>query len=135
MPETSTQELLLAERYGIKVVTEKRKRVRLITAAAAVMTFSAGAIWVGYVNYDPVQVSELSFEVVSDWRTDIEIEAIAPIGSMIACELQAMSSDFAIVGQKTVQIGPTEQTTTRYIVTLETTAKAVTGVVERCQAK
>lgn len=125
----------MAERYGLKTYSAKRKRAQVIAGFAGVLAFSAAAIWVGYANFDPIQVRELSFKVVNDWRTDLEIEVIAPVGSKMACELQAMSSDFAVVAQKTVQLGPTEQTTTRYIVTLETTSKAVTGVVESCQAK
>lgn len=105
-----------------------------LVAILGIAGLTAGVAIITVLTYNPVQYQDLSFRT-SQWSTEIDFEVTKPAASTAICELQALNNQFAIVGFRTVELGPTETSTNRYSVALNTTQLATTGLVESCRLK
>lgn len=122
----------MRERYGSKPPMGRTLKRALAFGGIAMLAGFVAVITA--VTYNPVSHQDFSF-VVEDWSTEIEFEVSKPPERTVICELQALSEQFAIVGFKSIEIGPTEVRTTRYRVALNTIQRATTGLVSECRLK
>jgi hypothetical protein len=123
---------LLRERYGVKPQTPKHKMV--LFSAIGVLALTAAVAVITALTFNPVQYQDLSFRT-SPLSTEVEFEVTKDPQSTVICELQALSEQFAIVGYRVVELGPTEASTNRYTVQINTTHQATTGLVSSCRLK
>lgn len=135
MALTPEQERLLADRYGVKQHTPLRQRRQFWAGFLGVVGLAVATFWFSNTNYNPVSYEVVAYEVVNDWQIRIEFEVVAPAGSELSCDLQAMDSTFGIVGHKTIDLPAGDAAVSRYSASVRTSAKAVTGVVEICRQK
>lgn len=135
MSLTPEQEQLLATRYGVKAKSPRVQRAQKIGAAIGVALLIWATWFFSAINFNPVSFKEVGFQVVDEWRTTLEFEVTAPIGTVLSCDLQALDSSFGVVGHRTVELVANESQTTRYSSEIRTTMRAVTAVVEICRAK
>ena len=117
----------IAARYG-----RKSPNRRLITAfvGLALVTFLVWAGWVAVAGNQP-QGKTISYEVWNESTTLVDFSVTKPKDRSVTCAVQALKEDYAIVGYKEVQF-PAGESYVVSTVTLTTTQKAVTGLVDHC---
>jgi hypothetical protein len=106
----------------------------VLLAALGVTALTAAVAVITALTFNPVQYQDLSFRT-SPLSTEVEFEVTKEPRSTVICELQALSEQFAIVGYRVVELGPTEAPTNRYTVQINTTHQATTGLVSSCRLK
>jgi hypothetical protein len=122
----------MQQRYGQKAPASKQRMT--LVAILGVAGLTAGVAVITALTYNPVQYQDISFRT-SEWSTEVEFEVTKPASETAICDLQALNEQFAIVGFRTVELGPTEAASNRYTLTLNTTHKATTGLVAGCRLK
>ena len=127
-------ETRIAERYGR---TRGRSRRTLVFAiafgGAIVIVFAAWTIWAGFfVPGASVESTDVGNIRVSDQAIRVRWELSENPGQTAKCAVQALDSNFGIVGWKVVDI-PASQTRSRSFSTVVRTAQpAVSGLIYLC---
>ena len=121
-----------ADRYG-RTSSGLSRRAKAAIAAALVVAVALVA-WLALAQYrrSPIQADVVSFRVTSAEQIEIDFQVSMPTGTTAVCTVSALSSSFAEVGTMQVPVGPSTTATARYAVTLRTSQKADTGVIDRC---
>jgi hypothetical protein len=124
----------LEDRYGR--TSQRRRRSRLIAilaAAGVVVVVVAWVLWVGLFGPAASLGSrDLGYVVQGDDAIEVRYEVTTNPGDTASCALQALNSDFGIVGWKVVEIPPSDRGTRQFQQTLVTSEEAVTGLIYRC---
>lgn len=126
------QAKLLSERYGVRATNPRRNKILAVLGVAA-MTITAA--WFGFANYSPLSYEDLGYRVVSEFRTEVDFELNKPKEATAVCSIQALNNQFAQIGWVEVEFGPSEFTTLRHTVLVNTTEEAVTGLVDSCELR
>jgi hypothetical protein len=124
----------LAERYGR---TPRRSRRTLLFAIGfgviIVVTFAAWAIWVGlFQPTASVETTDVGNSRVSDTAIRVKWELSVNPGTSTTCAVQALNSDFAIVGWKIVAVPPSNSRSRTFSRVVKTSEPAVSGLIYRC---
>jgi hypothetical protein len=111
----------LADRYGA------RQRSR--------WTWWIVAAWAAWIAFQPRDVTAVvhSYDVRSDSEIVLTLEVQRSEAVPVECSVYAQSVDHAIVGETTVTIPPADTDVVRHEVPVDTTARAVTGVIRSCE--
>lgn len=125
----------LTNRYGSpKRGLTKRTRTTLIIGSLGVGMLAA--LYLATASHSSVEFKDNSFEVLSPTMATATVDISKDAGATVQCEVRAMSESYAIVGWKTLVVGPTEGkglTTTRFEVDLRTESLATTAGIEECR--
>lgn len=78
---------------------------------------------------------DVGFSVVSELETVVEIEISKPKDKTVICSVEALNGQFGTVGWKELEFGPSDYTTLRHTIRLNTTELAVTGLVDECRLR
>ena len=124
----------LNARYGR---TSNRRRRTIIFAiifgGAILIVFAAWAIWVGLfqptasIDFDSTgQSSVASNELKVNWQVSVKP------GTVTECAIQALDTNFGIVGWKIVVLGPSALSSRRVSTVVRTAQPAVEGNVYQC---
>ena len=118
----------LEARYGT------RRRPRWLLPVLAGIIFVAALAWVLWVATadKPFQVRVYSYEVVSDQQTTVRLDVQRPQPVGLECTVYAQGVDHSIVGERTVIIPASTETSLRKSITVKTERRAVTGVLKAC---
>lgn len=125
----------LTNRYG----SPKRglsKRTRLMLIIGALGLSMVAAFYLAMANHSSVQFSDNSFEVLSNTQSTAIVDITKNAEDTVQCEVRAMNESYAIVGWKTLIVGPSEgkgSTTQSHNVDLRTEALATTVGIEECR--
>lgn len=117
----------IAARYGRKPVN---RRMIIAFASIAGAIFIVWAAWVAIAGHEP-QGKTISYEVWNESTVVVDFSVNKPKEAVVTCAIKALKEDYAIVGYKEVQF-PAGESYVVSTVTLTTTHKAVTGLVDRC---
>jgi uncharacterized protein DUF4307 len=124
----------LDSRYGR--TPERRRRTRLIGILAAtgvVAVVGAWVLWVGLLGPSASLGSrDLGYVLDGDSAIEVRYEVTMDAGQTASCALEALNSDFGIVGWKVVDIPASDRGTRQFRETLRTSEQAVTGLIYRC---
>lgn len=126
------QQRVLEERYGRGRGRRVDRRFAWIAGAALVI---AGVIVLGYLaaqTREAVEFRDLAYTVVDERTVEIDFEVTAPPGSAVVCELEALSTSYAQVGWKMLELPVSEQRTRRFDEVLVTAGPATTGYIKSC---
>lgn len=125
----------LTNRYGSpKRSLSKRSRMTLILVGLGLGILAA--LYLATATHSNVQFKDHSFEVLSATAATAVVDVSKDAGDTVQCEVRALSESYAIVGWKTLLVGPTEgkgMTTTRFNVPLRTESLATTAGIEECR--
>ncbi len=125
----------LTNRYG-----SPKRRFSKRTRATLILVFLGlgilAALYLAISTHSTVQFKDNSFEVLSPTSTTAVVDISKEAGDTVQCEVRAMNESYAIVGWKTLVVGPTEGkgiTTQRFDVRLRTESLATTAGIEECR--
>ena len=125
---------ILDARYGR--TPDRRRRTRLIAiiaAAGVVVVVVAWVLWVGLFGPAAgLDHRDLGYVVDGNSAIEVRYEVTMDAGQTASCALQALNSDFGIVGWKVVDIPASDHGTRAFSETLKTSETAVTGLIYRC---
>jgi hypothetical protein len=125
----------LTNRYGSpKRRLAKKTRKALIIGGLAVGI--GGAFYLAWATDSQIEFKDNSFSVESPTRASALVDITKDAKDTAQCEIRALNESKAIVGWKTLVLGPTEgtgQETLRYDVKLRTESLATTVGVEECK--
>ncbi|MFE7407508.1 DUF4307 domain-containing protein [Isoptericola sp. NPDC057559] len=123
-----------ADRYGTRPERRGLGTGAKVAIAAALAAAVGVAAWftVEQNRRDPVDVNVVSFDVRDAEQVDVTFQVHMPAGTTATCEVEALAPSYAQVGTLEVPVGPSEQLTSTYTVTLRTSEEATSAVVESC---
>ncbi|MET0872525.1 MAG: DUF4307 domain-containing protein [Paeniglutamicibacter terrestris] len=125
----------LTNRYGSpKRRLTKRTRATLIVVGLAALIL--GALYLTYASTSGMDYKDNSFEVHSATSATATVDISKDASATVLCDVRALNESYAIVGWKTLVLGPTEgkgMTTTRVVVDLRTEALSTTAGIESCR--
>lgn len=131
----------LAARYGAPRRRLTRRTARLVIVAALVVAVAIAG-WLTYTSNAAgggVASKDIGFSTPDAWHAEVDFQISKDASATAVCAIRALAEDFAIVGYKEVEIGPTDgakgKTTTLQRVPLRTETAAVSGVVDSCWLK
>lgn len=124
----------LDSRYGR--TPERQRRIRLIAilaGAGVLVVVTAWVLWVGLLGPSASLGSrDLGYQLDGDSAIEVRYEVTMDAGQTASCALEALNSDFGIVGWKVVDIPASQTTTRQFRESLATSEPAVTGLIYRC---
>ena len=91
------------------------------------------AIWFGLsATLGQPSWTDLGYKVVDNRTVDVMYDVQRPAGAEVSCVLQALDKGFATVGTLEVTIPAGKSSTVRKTSRVQTTTRAVTGMVKIC---
>ena len=130
-PDIPDSELLRA-RYGKSQGIDQRRLRILIVILGTITVLMLGWIGAGFAK-PAVTTNLISFDVVDPGLTTVTIEVSRPPGRSAQCTVEALSTGFAQVGVKTVDVAPSDQRTTPRRIEINTSEIATTALVDYCE--
>jgi hypothetical protein len=121
-------------RYGRTPERRRRTRLLAILAGAGVLVVvTAWVLWVGLLGPSASLGSrDLGYVLDGDTGIEVRYEVTMDAGQTASCALEALNTDFGIVGWKVVDIPSSDRGTRQFRETLRTSEQAVTGLIYRC---
>ena len=131
---STTPAALPAGRYGPQPRPGGARR-RAIALWAVGLAGLAVAVWLGLgAARTPVTGQDVGFTVQGDAAVEVTFDLSRPDASVpVRCRVQALNEQYGQVGLLVVDVPPGEARTERLRVTVATSERAVTGLVDTCQ--
>jgi hypothetical protein len=125
---------VLDDRYGRSPARRRRSLVlAVIVAVIIAVTFGVWVIWAGPGQDDHGLDSEdVGYRVESNEMTLVHSQVSADPGTKVDCAVQVLDRSFSIVGWKIVSIPASTQNTTSIDTQVRTSARGVTGLINKC---
>jgi hypothetical protein len=124
----------LAERYGRTKGHRRRNLIIAIAfAAVIVIVFAFWTIWAGlFVPGASVESTDVGNTRVNGKAINVKWEISANPGTKTKCAVQALDSNFGIVGWKVVSIPPSDERSRTLDTVVKTAQPAVSGLIYLC---
>ncbi len=122
----------LANRYGTpKPGLGRRTKAVLASVAglAAVVVVALMAVPSGSGSITP---KDVGFSIPDASTAVVDFNVTKPSDATVECAVQVLNDSYAVVGWKTVRIGPAETETVSQRISLRTDSLGVTGGVNAC---
>ncbi|MBF4463419.1 DUF4307 domain-containing protein [Rathayibacter sp. VKM Ac-2878] len=124
----------LASRYGRS--RRSRRGSRWLfggVALAFVAVFAAWVVWAGLDGtHDGVDAQDTAHLIVDDRAVDVSFDLTAPPGREVACAVQALNEQSAVVGWRVVVYPASTERFRSFTETVRTTELANTGLISSC---
>lgn len=120
----------LSSRYGS---SQRPKWFWPLIAAVGIAIGIAFAAWVGFQK-DPVSAKLWGYDVIDDKQVTVTLDIARPDPLAVECTVYAQAADHSIIGEKTIEVPPSDQEVVRIDTTIETERRAVNGVLKTCVA-
>jgi hypothetical protein len=125
----------LRTRYGRSAPRRLKERWWLVIGAAAMLAvFGIWAAWAGWIptgSAPPLTSTSGAANVIGDHDLQLTFSVETDPGNTVACALEAVDTNFTIVGWKVVVHRVTHRDTA-YTVNIRTTHKSATGDISEC---
>ncbi|MEJ5915117.1 DUF4307 domain-containing protein [Pseudokineococcus sp. 1T1Z-3] len=132
--EPSAQQRL-DERYGRRPPSPRRRRAAVAGAAAAGAALVAWVVWagLGLASAQTVSYQEIGFATPTATEVVLTFQVTKDPEDTVRCDVRALAEDFSTVGWRTVDLGPSQETTLRQAVTIPTQSESVSAEVMGCE--
>ena len=123
----------LDARYG----RHRRSTPRWLWPVVAGIGVTLGVVWAFWASYSDVPAHQArvhSYDVVDDSTTKVDLEIFREEPVALTCRVFAQSEDKAVVGEKTVEVPASDADQVRVVIEIRTERRAVTGVLDACDA-
>ena len=132
-PPAAADDDAARSRYAPAVSTRSR-RLKIVGAVAGIAVGVAGAAYLSFGDpSSSVRGQEVSYSVTSSESVDMTFNVAKPLDATVVCTLNALNTNYAQVGTKSVTIGPSDVQEAQFTVQIATTELAVTAVIESCE--
>lgn len=122
---------LIQQRYGR--VRRANSKVLINVGIGVSLVALVLFIWIGWGLAKPQATARVfSFNVVDSGLTTLHFEVTKPAEARAECLVEALSTGFAQVGVKTVEVPPGPSESTPLFVEINTSELATTAVVDHC---
>ena len=124
----------LDARYG----RHRRSTPRWLWPVVAGIGVTLGVVWAFWASYSDVPAHQArvhSYDVVDDSTTKVGLEIFREEPGALTCRVFAQSEDKAVVGEKTVEVPASDADQVRVVIEIRTERRAVTGVLDACDAR
>ncbi len=126
---------LLDSRYGRGKQRGIDRKFAWITAGTLVVAGLLFVLFSGWHLTSDLEYKDLAYEVVDDRTVQVDAQVTAPESSTVLCAVEAMSTSYAVVGWKIVELPAGQDRIRRFETTMVTTSPATTGTVRECWVK
>jgi hypothetical protein len=124
----------LQARYGRTRSWSRRQR--LLGIAAGLVMLITATLWIWWVGTDPARTSlqarDLGYEIVDDTTIRVVFDVSVEAGTPVTCAVEALSSDYSIVGWQEVELPASDAFSSTHVVELRTSKRPTTGLVSEC---
>ncbi|MBB2995925.1 DUF4307 domain-containing protein [Paeniglutamicibacter cryotolerans] len=125
----------VANRYGTpkRKLSRQTKKVMVIAALALALVV---VLWMSTANAKKVSFTDVSFEIPSSTSAVVVVEVTKDAEADVQCAVRVLNEAKAIVGFKTLTLGPSQGTgkvTIHSTVDLRTESLGTTGGIESCK--
>ncbi|WP_235021977.1 MULTISPECIES: DUF4307 domain-containing protein [unclassified Rathayibacter] len=124
----------LASRYGRNGRT--RRGNRWLFGGVALAFVAVFAAWVTWAGLDGarggVDAQDTAHTVVDDRTVEVSFDLTAPTGTAVACAVQALNEQSAVVGWLVVEYPASTERFRSFTETVRTTELATTGLISSC---
>jgi len=124
----------LDARYG----RHRRQTPRWLWPTVATIGVALGVGWAAWASWSDVPAHQArvhSYDVVDDRLTKVDLEIFRDEPVALSCRVYAQSQDKVVVGEKTVDVPAANEDRTRVVIDIITERRAVTGVLDACEAR
>jgi hypothetical protein len=125
---------VLDARYGRGAGTKRRaKLLGIVIAVAIAVVFAVWAIWAGPgQTTHGLDTDDVGYEVVSDHQVVVHTQVAVDPGTRVECAVQALDKGYTIVGWRVVTLPADDQRSRSISTPVQTTTRAVTGLIHSC---
>lgn len=136
MTEASTSpapdDVLLDERYGRGRKRHLDKRIGWVTGGVLVLGGIAFLLFGGWQQGSDLEYKDLNYAVIDERTVSVDAQVTGPSDASVICVFEALSSSFATVGWKLVELPAGDKRTRQLTTTIVTSSPATTGTVREC---
>ncbi|KAD3515500.1 DUF4307 domain-containing protein [Arthrobacter yangruifuii] len=105
----------------------------MVAVSAAVVLGAVGVAWASFPSSTGTVTSkDVGFTFPEDGLVAVDFQVDKSAGSTAACAVQALNESYAVVGWKTVVLGPEAPDSSTHQVVLRIDSPAVNGGVNTC---
>lgn len=124
----------LDDRYGRSADTRRRgKLLAVVIAVAIAVVFAVWVIWAGPgQTTHGLDTDDVGYEVLSDHSVVVHTQVAVDPGTSVQCAVQALDKSYTIVGWRVVTLPAEEQRDRSISTQVNTTTRAVTGLIHSC---
>ncbi|PZF65811.1 hypothetical protein DEJ33_08680 [Curtobacterium sp. MCPF17_047] len=124
----------LDDRYGRSADTRRRgKLLAVVIAVAIAVVFAVWVIWAGPgQTTHGLDTDDVGYEVLSDHSVVVHTQVAVDPGTRVECAVQALDKSYTIVGWRVVTLPAEEQRDRSISTQVNTTTRAVTGLIHSC---
>lgn len=123
----------LESRYG----RHRRTTPRWLWPVVAAIGISIGVAWAAWASWSDVPAHQArvhSYEVLDDRTTKVDLEIFYDEPVALTCRVFAQSQDKVVVGERTIEVPASSKSQTRVVAEIRTERRAVTAVLDSCDA-
>lgn len=122
----------LSDRYG-RTATRASRKLAWIGVGVLATGFFGYLAWSTVAsNMNAVSVDDLGFSVVDENTVAVDFQFTAPAGRDVVCALEALDTEFGVVGYSVVKYPASESHAQKFQAEIRTVAEATTGLVSGC---
>ncbi len=123
----------LANRYGAPKpgLSSRTKKISIIVALG--LTIVLTGVFTALFALKPVSTQDVGFSIgTDDLHAIVDYQVTKAPDATVECAVSVLSANYAIVGWKTVTIGPSNEQTTAHRTQLRLESPGVSGGIDSC---
>ncbi|MCC3282297.1 DUF4307 domain-containing protein [Arthrobacter caoxuetaonis] len=127
-----SSETRLANRYGTPKPGMSRRTKTILASAAGAAAVGAAVFMAIPTGAGTVTSKDVGFTIPDASTAVVDFTVTKPTDVTVDCAVQVLNDSYAVVGWKTVRIGPAETGTVSLSVAVRTDSLGVTGGANAC---
>lgn len=123
----------LQSRYG----RHRRTTPRWLWPVVAAVGVTLGVAWAAWASWSDVPAHQArvhSYEVIDDRTTKVDLEIFYDEPVALICRVFAQSQDKVVVGERSIEVSASSRDQVRVVSEIRTERRAVTAVLDSCDA-